>query len=111
MSDYEFEREHYRIEYPGAARPRFLVGGEEREVLDLCEQGLRYRAGEDEQRAIGDEIEGIVRFRRGEQVQVLGTVIRLVDREVALQLTVGVPLRMVLEEQRYIRERHRGSAR
>jgi hypothetical protein len=27
-----------------------------------------------------------------------------------LRLSVGVPLRMVLEEQRYLRERHGGSA-
>lgn len=109
MTQHEHEREHYRIEYPTAARPRFLVAGGDREVIDLCEQGLRYRAGNDERRKIGDEVEGIVRFRRGEEVRVLGTVVRLIDREVALRLSVGVPLRVVLEEQRYIRERHRGS--
>lgn len=110
MTEYEFERGHYRIEYPAAARPRFLVEGQDREVVDLCEQGLRYRGGDDEQRQIGDKVEGIVRFRRGEETRVLGTVVRMIDREVALRLSVGVPLRVVLEEQRYIRERHRGSA-
>jgi hypothetical protein len=108
MTEYEHEREYYRIEYPTAARPRFLVAGEDREVVDLCEQGLRYRAAS-ERRKIGDEVEGIVRFRRGEEVRVLGKVVRLIGREVALRLSVGVPLRVVLEEQRYIRERHRGS--
>jgi hypothetical protein len=110
MTEYEFERGHYRIEYPSAARPRFVVEGQDCEVVDLCEQGLRYRSGDDERRKIGDQVEGIVRFRRGEEVRVLGTVVRLIDREVALRLSVGVPLRAVLEEQRYIRERHRGSA-
>lgn len=109
MTEYQFEREHYRIEYPPAARPRFLVDGSHREVIDVCEQGLRYRAADDERRAIGDEVEGIVRFLRGEEVRVLGTVVRLDDREVALRLSVGVPLRVVLEEQRFLRERHRGS--
>ena len=109
MTHYEHEREHYRIEYPTAARPRFLVAGEDREVIDLCEQGLRCRAASDERRKIGDEVEGIVRLRRGEEVRVLRTVVRLIDREVALRLSVGVPVRVVLEEQRYIRERHRGS--
>ena len=111
MTEYEFEREHYRIEYPTAARPRLLADGQDREVVDLCEQGLRYRAADDERRKIGDEVEGLVRFRRGEEVRVLGTVVRLIGREVALRLSVGVPLRVVLEEQRYIRERHRGSGR
>jgi hypothetical protein len=109
MTQYEHEWEHYRIEYPTAARPRFLVAGVDRQVVDLCEQGLRYRAASDERRKIGDEVEVIVRFRRGEEARVLGTVVRLIDREVALRLRVGVPLRVVLEEQRYIREHHRGS--
>ena len=110
MSEYRFEREHYRIEYPTAARPRFLVDGAQREIVDICEQGLRYRAAEGERRSVGEEVEGIVRFRRGEDVRVIGAVVRLGDQEVALRLGVGVPLRAVLEEQRYIRERRRTSA-
>lgn len=109
MTEFEFEREHYRIMYPAAARPRFLGDGLEREVIDLCEQGLHYRAADGETRAVGDEVEGTVRLRRGEEVRVLGVVVRVTDREVALKLSVGVPLRIVLEEQRYLRERHRGS--
>ncbi len=110
MSDYPFEREHYRIEYPTAARPRFLVDGSQGEVIDLCEQGLRYRAADHERREPGDEVEGIVRLRRGEEVRVVGAVVRVVEGDVALRLRVGVPLRVVLDEQRYLRERHRRSA-
>ena len=109
MTEYEFEREHYRIEYPAAARPRFLGNGLDREVVDLCEQGLRYQAAEGEQCRNGDAIEGIVRFRRGVEVPVVGTVVRQVEREVALRLSVGVPLRVVLDEQRFLRERHRSA--
>lgn len=65
MTHYEHEREHYRIEYPTAARPRFLV------------------AGEDVVRVI-DSRGGAAAERRGSAPG-------------------------VLEEQRYIRERHRGS--
>jgi hypothetical protein len=36
-------------------------------------------------------------------------VVRVCEREVALRLSVGLPLRLVLDEQRYLRERHRGS--
>jgi hypothetical protein len=59
---------------------------------------------------VGDEVEGVVRVRRGAEIRVLGTVVRVEGREVALRLIVAVPLRVVLDEQRYLREHHRGSA-
>jgi hypothetical protein len=110
MTGFEFEREHYRILYPPAARPRFLGGGFDREVIDLCELGLRYRAAEGETVALGDQVEGLMRVRRGEEVRVVGTVVRMEGREIALRLSAGVPLRVVLDEQRYLREHHGGSA-
>lgn len=110
MSPFDHEREHYRIMYPTAARPRLVGGGSERDVVDLCEQGLRYRATDRESPVLGDEITGTVHFRRGEELDVAGFIIRIVDREVALRLTRGVPLLVVLDEQRYLREHFRGSA-
>lgn len=109
MSPYEHEREHYRVVYPVAARPRFLSEGWARDVVDLCESGLRYRLAEGEHRALGDTIAGVVHLRRGGEVRVSGAVVRIADREVAVHLNDGIPLRVVLEEQRYLRERHRGS--
>ncbi len=110
MSPFQYEREHYRIQYPTAAPPRFTAGELQREVIDLCEQGLRYRAAEGETPAVNDEMTGVVRLRRGTEVPVAGIVVRIVGREIALRLTVGVPLPIVLDEQRYLRERFRGSA-
>ncbi len=109
MTEFEFEREHYRVVYPEAARPRLIGGGLERDVIDLCEEGLRYRPADAEVRAIGDVIDGFVRLRRGAEVGVTGTVVRVDEREIALHLTVGIPLRVVLEEQRYLREHRRAS--
>jgi hypothetical protein len=104
------EREHYRVAYPTAARPWFIVDGVARDVVDLCEMGLRYRAADGERRDLGDEVRGTVRVRRGEAVEVVGEVVRLVEREIALRLSRGIPLRVVLEEQRFLREHHRGLA-
>jgi RNase P/RNase MRP subunit p29 len=109
MTAFDVEREHYRIVYPAASCPRLLGDGLERQVIDLSQQGLRYRAAEGETRAVGDQLESTVRVRRGEEVRVLGTVVRVREREVALRLSMGVPLRVVLDEQRYLRERRRGS--
>jgi hypothetical protein len=111
MTGFEFEREHYRIVYPAGARPRLVGGGLDRDVIDLCEQGLRYVPADGEARQLGDEVEGVVRLRRGEEVRVVGRVVRVVEQEIALRLGVGVPLRVVLDEQRYLRDRRRGSVR
>lgn len=107
---WEHRREHYRIMYPTAARPRFIIGELAHEIVDLSDQGIRYRVGQQENRTVGDEIQGVVRFRRGETVPVLGSVVRVRGGDVALRLEPGIPTRIMLEEQRYLRERHRGSA-
>jgi hypothetical protein len=111
MTTFEFEREHYRVVYPAGAGPTFVGNGMERDVIDLCESGLRYWAAAGETRSVGDEVDGTVRLRRGGELRVLGTVVRVAGRDVALKLLAGVPLRVVLDEQRYLRDRQRGSAR
>lgn len=103
-------REHYRIEYPTAARPVFIEGIIDREVVDLSEQGMRIRLADGETIEQGAPVEGTVRFRRGEEVKVAGTVVRVDGRDAAVHLAVGVPLRIIIDEQRYLREYHRGLA-
>lgn len=108
--EWPHEREHYRIVYPSSARPLFVAGIVVREVVDVSEQGIRFRLNSGEASEPGDPIDGLVRFRRGEEVKVTGTVVRVVGQEVAVHLSVGVPLRIIIDEQRYLREHHRGSA-
>jgi hypothetical protein len=59
---------------------------------------------------VGDEVDGTVRLRPGGELRVLGTVVRVAGRDIALKLLAGVPLRVVLDEQRYLRDRQRGGA-
>lgn len=106
-----FEREHHRIQYPTEARPQFVIAGRAHEVIDLSERGVRFRAAEDVNISVDDELAGRLRFRQGEPVDVKGTVLRIAGREIAVRLEVGVPLKVIIEEQRYLRERHRGTGR
>lgn len=103
-------REHYRIVYPTAARPVFLSGVIERDVVDVSEQGMRFRAAEGERWELGDSVVGVVRFQRRDEVKVTGVVVRIEGREIAAQLEVGVPVKIIIDEQRLLREHHRGSA-
>jgi hypothetical protein len=109
--NYPSERVHYRIQYPTAARPRIVIEGQSFDVIDLSERGVRFRMDEGSSFAVGDEIAGIIRLRASEPVEVGGVVLRVVARDVAAKLDVGIPLRTIIEQQRFLREHHRGMAR
>jgi hypothetical protein len=102
------ERQHHRIQYPLAARPNITIEGRSYEVLDLSEGGLRFKTEDTLSFALKQQLSGMVRFRRTESVEVRGSVVRIVGREVALKFEAGMPLRIIIEEQRFLREHHRG---
>jgi hypothetical protein len=104
------ERQHYRIQYPVAARPHITIEGRSFEVIDLSEGGVRFRTEDTPSFGMADNVSGRIRFQRTEVVEVKGAVVRLGSREVALKLNVAIPLRVIIEEQRYLREQHRGLA-
>ncbi len=101
------EREHYRVAYPAALRPRFLVQGFTFEVVDISERGLRFRLSDATEPEPGNEVEGTIRFRSGETITVQGHILRVVNQEVAVRLDSGVPLRLIMEQQRYLLDRRR----
>jgi hypothetical protein len=101
------DREHYRVAYPTTLRPKLLVQGHTFDVVDISERGIRFRLAQAEEPAPGFEVQGTVRFRRGETITVRGVVLRVVQGEVAAKLEEGVPLRVIMEEQRYLLDRHR----
>ncbi len=108
--DWPHPREHYRIAYPTAARPSLIAGSVEHEVVDVSEQGLRFRMVEGESWQLGNSVAGSLQFQQRGEVRVNGVVVRIVEKEIAVHLSVGIPLRMIIDEQRYLREHHRGLA-
>ncbi|HTS89714.1 MAG TPA: PilZ domain-containing protein [Gemmatimonadales bacterium] len=101
------DREHYRVAYPTALRPKLVVQGVTFEVVDISERGIRFRLGEAARPEPGFEVQGEVRFRRGETITLRGTVLRVADGEVAARLEEGIPLRVIMEEQRFLLDRNR----
>jgi PilZ domain-containing protein len=107
--DYPHRREYFRVQYPTVARPRLELAGKSYAVIDISERGLRYRVGDSEPEA-GTEFTGLVHFKQGDMVDVRGTVLRVVDGQVSCALSVGVPFKVIIDEQRYLNEHHRGLA-
>lgn len=99
-----YERSAYRIPYPFIESPRLIVGTRVLQVVDCSERGLRFRVSAQESPELGVRIQGRLRFPRGAEVTIDGTVVRITEDEVALHLTEpGVPFRVILQEQIHLR--------
>ncbi len=96
----------YRIAYPLAERPTFLVGRHVYEIIDCSEAGLRYEVRDRRLPSLDTELGGTIHFRRGEELEVAGKVIRAQDEIVVLALDPpGIPFSEMLSEQRYLRSK------
>ncbi|MEZ4588790.1 MAG: hypothetical protein R2909_20635 [Gemmatimonadales bacterium] len=100
-----FERAFYRLEYPLTARPTLRVGDRSFEVLDLCEEGVRFLLRPGDRVAVGYGFEGAIRLLSGDVVPVEGKVLRVVGPQAAAKLLRGVSFGAMLEEQRLIQQR------
>jgi hypothetical protein len=100
-------RESHRIRYPIPERPAlFLQGKKAYIVLDVSARGLRYIFSEAFPVRLYDPIKGILRFRRGAQVNIEGTVVRADDQEIALYLHKEIPFNILLAEQQHLRKHY-----
>jgi hypothetical protein len=108
---FAYDRSFYRIEYPERERPRFTLDGVVHAVIDCGERGLRYRPADGKVPEIDAQLIGTVRFRDGQDIPVDGVVVRTQGGDVALQFTgTGIPLAIILSEQRYLRRHYPGWA-
>lgn len=104
---WQFNRAHYRIEYPERERPRFATADTEFVVVDCSERGFRYRSPAGPHPEIGTIITGTLVFRGQREVMVEGEVVRHDKTDIALRLSgPGIPLAIILDEQRYLRSRY-----
>jgi len=96
----------YRIQFPTSERPTLVVDGSEYVVIDCSETGIRYRfRGPTPE--VGTIVAGVLRLRRGEDVEVEGEVVRTSQDEAGLKLRPpGIPLRVIIAEQLFIRKHY-----
>ncbi len=104
MPDFS-RRQLYRVVYPLSERPTFEVGRFVYEVVDCSERGLRYEVRDRRMPAVGSALAGRISFRRGDEIEVTGEVIRAHDGMVVLELDPAIPFADIMAEQRYLRMR------
>ena len=104
------KRGHYRLEYPVSDRPSVLINGQQYEMIDVSEQGLKFKCNNSITPDRNSPFKGKVFFKDGKSFDVSGTVLRYdpeQDRCVVL-LTKGIPLAKMIEEQLLLIRKYKG---
>ncbi len=96
----ENRRQFFRLEYPGNTGPRFISGGVNFQVLDLSEYGLRLKIKSNIGYQSGTSFVGSLTFTSGESFLVFGTIKRITEDSLSIELKKAVPLRIIMAEQR-----------
>ena len=78
-------------------------------MIDLSEKGLKFDCGPRFRPTDGSVVKGTVVFKDGKTCEIAGTVLRyLIDkRQCVLNLTKGIPLAKMMEEQRLLLQKYK----
>lgn len=93
-------RQFFRIQYPPKSGPKLASGGQHFEVLDLSEQGLKFRIKSKVGYQPGANFAGSLTFIDGESLLIFGVIKRVTEDTLSIKLKKNIPLRIVMSEQR-----------
>ncbi len=106
-SSNEDQRQHYRIRYPLQERPAFECMGKKYMILDVSEKGLAFRIEEkDPITKATSELKGRIAFKSGDVVNIAGKILRHADNTVILIMQTGIPLAVMMKEQRFLIQKY-----
>jgi hypothetical protein len=76
-------------------------------IIECSERGFRYEPARGHAPELGEALSGRIKFRRGTEVEVAGTVTRRQDSTFVLVLdSPGVPFAVLMAEQRHLRRHY-----
>ena len=101
--DGKSRREYFRIIYPLACRPKLLISGNEYDVIDISEHGIRFICRElnEFQQGLAPNLK--ISFNNSEPLALKGMILRIDKKIVVMSLTESIPLDRIIAEQRYIK--------
>jgi hypothetical protein len=100
-TNWENERQYFRVFFPDAETPSIVINEVEYQVVDASEKGVKLKMNEGECLLELDQlITAKFTLRTGDSCVVEGKVLRLLPPMVVLLLTVGVPFKLLMSEQR-----------
>lgn len=96
------KRANYRIEYPRSLRPTLTIDHVAHEVINLSEKGIKFARTDHYQPQVKDPILGTLTFANRESLAIVGRVLRLSGQFCVAVMRQGVPLPIILEQQRIL---------
>lgn len=105
--NYAERRQFFRLRYPFADRPRLIVQHKVYELTEISEGGLRFSSKQAAQFPLAQFLTVTLSLHGGKTVDVEGHTLRIERDEVIMQLTLGIPGRVVVDEQRYLIRKYR----
>lgn len=98
------QRRHFRLDFAVPERPKIVIANYPHEVIDLSEQGVKYKITATQRPQATGTVKGRLVFRNGTSVEVEGSLIRIDETQqtAAIQLTKGIPLQTMMEQHRLL---------
>jgi hypothetical protein len=102
MVDNRQKRNFFRIEYPIAEYAFFEFMGHKLKVLDLSEQGVQVEFSSATLPVQSARFNAKIHLCHGGCAEVEGVAVRFIGSKAVFALSKGIPLPMIIEEQRYL---------
>ncbi|KJY84924.1 peptide chain release factor A [Vibrio galatheae] len=106
MSSFIQKRQFYRLRYPKRARPFVRLGEELFKVTEVSEGGIRMVVNNTETMYKGLSVKGVLNLNDENRVEIEGAVLRFEHDEVIVQLRKGPTFKIMVDEQRNIRNKY-----
>ena len=100
------KRKFFRIEYPVNHRSKFVHKIGKFPIFDLSEGGLSFEVDPAHTFLETEKVDAEIHFVSGSTQKIRGKVIRVVGRKIIIQFISGVTLKQIMEEERYLVQRH-----
>ena len=96
-------RQFFRVIYPKGVRPKATIGRKIFPIIDLSEGGMKiFSDNPTEEFKVRMEIEGVVAFADGSSLTFKGFILRIHKDFIVVRNKVGIPLKKILSEQRFL---------
>jgi hypothetical protein len=100
------KREFYRIRYPISCRPTLTYLGEDYEVVNISERGVRFICKKLHEFKPDLEMQFSITFRDDEPLEIEGKILRVEGKVAVIYLPENIPFGRIVQEQRYIKDNY-----